>query len=209
MAGVWGVFTIAGALVALVVYGLIFWCLFAYRRRSEVYPAQFKQNAPLEIAYTVVPLLMVAGLFWLTYHVEADVERVSASPAQVVKVTAFRWNWRFDYPRAGASFVGTFDRPAQLVMPAGQATRIELTSADVNHAFWIPAFLFKRDAIAGTLNRFDLTPQHAGEYRGECAEFCGLDHAYMTFKVRVLSPQAFSRWLAGHGRKSSEGLLSR
>ncbi len=203
MARVWGIFTFVGALVALIVYGLIFWCLIRYRRRSEAYPMQFKENTVLELTYTIVPLLIVAGLFWLTYHVEADVERISARPAAIVKVTAFRWNWRFDYPQSGAAFVGTFTRPAELVLPAGETTQIELSTTDVNHAFWIPAFLFKRDAIAGIINRFDLEPKVVGEYRGVCAEFCGLNHALMTFKVRVLSPPDFNRWMAAQKRSTA------
>ena len=86
-----------------------------------------------------------------------------------------------------------------MVLPMGETVRIELTSSDVIHSFYVPGFLFKRDAIPGRTTAFDFRADRLGVYRGECAEFCGLDHAYMNFSVRVVSPGAFEAWLASHG----------
>jgi cytochrome c oxidase subunit 2 len=84
-----------------------------------------------------------------------------------------------------------------MVLPLGEVTRIEITSVDVNHAFWVPDFLFKRDAIPGQTTAFDLQPARLGTYLGRCAEFCGLNHALMTFTVRVVTPDDFQRWRTG------------
>ncbi len=194
--GAWQIFLICGLAIAAIVISLIFVCLFAWRRRDESFPPQFRKNTPLEISYTIVPLLIVAALFYVTLVREWAVEAQSPKPATTVHVTAYRWSWRFEYPREGVRIDGTPQNPPEFVLPLNQPARIELTSEDVNHAFWIPKFLFKRDAIAGFVNTFDLTPTRAGVYHGLCAEFCGLDHTMMTFSVRVLPPAQFRAWIA-------------
>ena len=194
----WQVFIIVAAIVGAIVVALIVVPPIVWRRRDDALPPQFKKNTPLEIAYTVVPLLIVAALFWVTLKNDWPVEAQVSKPYAVVHVTAFRWSWRFDYPADGVSVSGTPQSPPELALALGEPTRIELVSADVNHAFWVPAFLFKRDAIPGFTNSFDLTPVRAGVYRGECGEFCGIDHAGMTFQVRVLPPAAYRAWIAQH-----------
>jgi len=140
----------------------------------------------------------VAVLFYYTLHKEWSVDAQTAHPAATVAVTAFRWSWRFAYPHQSITVNGTPQSPPEFALPLGETSHITLTSVDVDHAFWIPQFLFKRDAIPGFVNTFDLTPTRAGVYRGVCAEFCGLDHAHMTFTVRVLPPAQFKAWLAAH-----------
>ena len=193
----WLIFIATGAFVGIVVYALIFLQFFLSRRKYEGHwPDQFKTNVALEWTYTVIPLLIVLGLFILTMRVEHRVEDLTPNPDVTVNVTAFRWSWEFEYPQAGLRYAGTPLSSPTLVMPVDETTRINLTSSDVNHAFWIPGFLFKRDAIPGVLNSFDLHPTRIGTYPGSCAEFCGLDHAQMLFNVRVVSPSAFQSWLA-------------
>ena len=187
--------------VAVIVYGLIFWSIIRYRRGRgdpDRMPKQFRYHIPLEILYTVIPIAIVLGLFVVTYNVEKKVDRVTAKPAVFVRVTAFQWQWRFDYPDYGISMVGTPTRNPQLVLPVGQTAEIRLLSADVNHAFFVPDFLFKRDAIPGFPNTFDLRVDRAGVYRGECAEFCGVNHADMNFTIRALSQSQFRTWLQQH-----------
>ncbi|HVA29390.1 MAG TPA: cytochrome c oxidase subunit II [Candidatus Baltobacteraceae bacterium] len=196
----WTVFTLVGLLVAAIVSGLIVFPLLAWRRRRDDYPPQFRQNTKLELIYTIIPLLMVVGLFAVTYRDEVIVEHLSARPANTVDVLAFQWSWRFHYAGTAINIVGTPNAPPQLVLPVDETTRINLTSSDVNHEFWVPAFLFKRDAIAGVKNSFDLRPIRVGLYRGRCAEFCGFDHALMTFTVRVVSQAAYGRWLHAGGK---------
>ena len=195
----WEVLTIAGLCVTVAVIALILYPLVRWRRRDDTLPPQFSANNPLEIAYTVIPLLLVVVLFAVTYRVEAGVERIAPQPAAVVDVSAYRWSWRFSYPGTGVAIAGTPAHPPQMVLPAGQTTRLVVTSDDVDHSFWVPDFLFKRDAIPGLRNVFDLTPTQTGTYRGECAEYCGLEHARMAFTVRVVSPEAYRRWLLANG----------
>jgi cytochrome c oxidase subunit 2 len=191
----WLVFFWTGLAVAALVYGLIFFAMIRWRKRDDALPRQFRRNNRLEIFYTVVPLVMVAVLFGVTYAVERPVESVSAHPDLVVRVIAYRWGWQFTYPVQGITLDSKdpTDGP-QMVLPVDRTTRIEITSVDVTHGFWIPAFLFKRDAIPGLLNRFDLRPGRIGTFAGTCSQFCGLGHALMHFSVRVVPDAAFVRW---------------
>jgi cytochrome c oxidase subunit 2 len=203
MRGDWLVFLAASVVVAAVVYACILSALLLWRRRSEALPPQFSGNGPLEIAGAAVSLLLVAGLFYVTYRRELPVDAVAPHPSRVIEVVAFRWSWEFDYPAAGIHIVGTPQRPPQLVLPQGESTQISLRSVDVNHSFWVPAFLFKRDAIPGMVNRFDITPVKSGTFRGLCTQFCGLDHTLMTFTVRVVPPPAYRAWIAAGGKSAS------
>ncbi len=101
--------------------------------------------------------------------------------------------------RGGVTTTGTPAAPPTLYLPVGETTEIELRSADVTHSFWVPAFLFKRDAIPGMTNVFDLTPNRTGSFPGRCAQFCGLRHALMTFTVQVVPRTAYVRYLAARG----------
>ncbi len=202
LAADWHVFLTVGIVVAFIVWGLILFAILRWRRRDERLPPQFRNNNPLEIAWTVVPLVIVAALFVYTYRAEANVDSLVSRPDVVVAVRAYRWGWTFDY--AGGPVVGgaanapviggSVEGPPQLVLPVGETTRIQLTSDDVTHGFWVPDFLFKRDAIPGLQNAFDLRPDKVGTYVGRCSQFCGFDHALMSFSVRVVSPQQFAAW---------------
>jgi len=195
----WVLFIACGAGVALLVWGLILFAVFRWRVRSSDdggLPPQFSSNNVLEISWTLIPLALVIALFVFTYRVEARVEAVTPRPAVSVDVTGFRWGWTFAYA-GGPTITGTALAPPQLVLPAGETTRISITSSDVNHAFWVPAFLFKRDAIPGLVTTFDLRPVETGTFQGHCAEFCGLQHALMGFTVRVVSPADYTAWLHG------------
>ena len=196
MYGVWKIFTIAALVVAAIVYGLIGWCIVRYRDRGRgnELPPQFSRNNRLEIAWTVIPILIVGGLFAITYAAERHVETLDPHHELVVDVTAFRWSWRFDYPAYQISILGTPERPPQLILPVHETVRFNVTSSDVDHSFWVPEFLFKRDAIPGLENHFDWTPKTMGVFRGECGEFCGTDHALMGFTVAVVSARQFAHW---------------
>lgn len=199
MRGDWYIFVFAAAAVALFVYGSIFWCLIAYRRSVHERSAQFTGNAPLEIFYAGLSLAIVFALFIVTYVVEMPVDHVLAHDVNRVTATAFRWSWRFDYPGTGIVAIGTPVEPPTLYLPVNRTTQIELKSADVTHSFWIPAFLFKRDAIPGMTNVFDLTPKRTGTFLASCAQFCGLEHASMTFHVNVVADDAYDRFVSSNG----------
>lgn len=199
----WAVFFVAGLAVASIVIGLILWSVIRYRKRGDELPPQFRLHVPVEITYIVIPVVIVAFLFALTFDTEVDVERLARDPDVTVDVRGFTWSWRFDYRDQGVTVIGTPQQPPELVLPVGRTVRIVLTSGDVIHAFYVPGFLFKRDAIPGRVTEFDLVPQEEGEFRGFCAEFCGLDHARMTFTLRTVSPEEFEAWL--EASRAAEG----
>ncbi len=192
-------FIVAAALGALVV-GLLAWVILRYRRPKGAaagdLPGQRRENLRLEIFYTAVPLVIVAVVFAVTMRAQGPVMRVSRSPALRVEVTAFQWGWMFRYPAQRVTVVGDSNRPPTLVLPVGQTTRLRLVSPDVVHAFYVPAFLLKRDVIPGVDNDLDVRPTEVGRFGGTCAEFCGLDHGSMTFDVEVVELERFEQWAA-------------
>lgn len=191
------IFTCGALALALLVWALILFAAFRFRR-TPANPEPRSQNAnnpPLEIAWTIAPLVIVVGLFAYTYHIEAGVEALAADPPVGVHVNGFRWGWTFAYD-GGPTITGTSNDPPELVLPVGEVAAISVTSSDVIHSFWIPDMLFKRDAVPGRTTSFDLTPSKLGTYIGRCGEFCGLNHALMTFRVRVVSATEYRRWRA-------------
>jgi cytochrome c oxidase subunit 2 len=206
----WQIFFWAGIAVAALVYGLIGWSLVRYRRRrrdaDDALGLVFHANVPLEIVYTAIPVAIVIVLFALSFGTEDRASSVSPTPDITVRAEAFSWGWRFTYPEEGVEVVsepsGEGVPGPEIVLPLGETTRIELTSNDVIHAFWVPDFLYKRDAIPGRVNVFDVTPTDLGAFHGVCSEFCGLHHAYMTFTVRVVPASEFDAWVASEGGPS-------
>ncbi len=198
---------IVGGLVAL----LIIWTVFRYRKRSDEMPRQFHENIIIEILYTSIPILIVAGLFVFTVLTENNVDATqpvnatvtsSGSPVVDVRVTAFQWGWRFDYPSLNVGIVGEGtngpgNRGPQMVVPVGETVQVTLVSNDVIHGFYVRDFNFSRYALPGVVNVFDLDVLHAGTYPGQCTQFCGLYHSEMLFTVRAVSPSQFRSWAAG------------
>lgn len=204
--GVWYIFLAAAFVVGVFVYALIAIALLRWRHRGPddgSLPEQFHNNPPLEITGVVIPIIMVIGLFYITYVREGVVDFLKPHPAAVVDVIGFRWSWQFKYPGHHIVVTGTPHAPPTLVLPLGEMTQINLYSSDVIHSFWVPAFLFKRDATPGYTMHFDVTPTRAGIFPGKCAEYCGLDHALMTFNVKILPAAAYARWLASGGSTAS------
>jgi cytochrome c oxidase subunit II len=175
--------------------GLILFSVIRYRRTSEELPKQTRYHVPLEITYTVIPVLIVLGLFVATWRVERNVDRIAANPAVTVEATAFQWQWRFSYPQYGIDIIGSPTKYPVFLVPVGETVHVDLHAEDVIHAFYVPDFLFKRDTIPGQLNQFDIRIPRAGKFLGECAEFCGLNHSEMTFYVRAVPRAQFDRWV--------------
>jgi cytochrome c oxidase subunit II len=195
----WRVFVGASAVVGAVVIGLILFSMARYHGRRPGEPARFNKHIPLEVLYTAIPVLIVAGLFWATFGVEEKVDSTSARPSVTVDVTGFDWSWRFAYEGTNVVVTGLPGQPPTLVLPAGRVVRFVVRSADVIHSFYVPDLLFKRDAIPGRTTDFQIVPDRLGTFHGQCAEFCGLDHARMTFAVRVVPASEFDAWLARQG----------
>ena len=204
MYDLWIAASIAALVVGCFVWGLIFWCMIRYRKRGDELPVQTRFNMPMEVLYTVTPVLVVCVLFFYTAIVQTDVDKLKRNPAQVVEVVAFKWNWQFNY-RDGvgaqantvASTLGSSDVIPLLVLPTGRRIRIEETSRDLVHSFWVPELLFKRDVFPGSIrNQFEVTLDREGRYVGRCAELCGTYHAFMQFELVVVSPQRFDQFLA-------------
>ncbi|MGW4947492.1 aa3-type cytochrome oxidase subunit II [Actinoplanes sp. NPDC004185] len=204
MYDLWIASTIAALVVGFFVWGLIFWCIIRYRKRGDNLPVQTRFNMPLEVLYTVTPVLIVAVLFYYTAIVQTDVDKLSAKPDMTVEVVAFKWNWQFNYRDAPgaeaktvASNLGSSDVIPLLVLPTGKKIRFEETSRDVIHSFWVPEMLFKRDVFPGNVrNSFEVTLDRPGRYVGRCAELCGTYHAFMQFELVVVSPEQFDKFLA-------------
>lgn len=186
----------AALAVGALVWGLLAYCIIRFRRRSDELPEQVHANVPLEIAYTVTPLLVVAVLFAVNLRTLDRVDHLSADPSLTVHVTAFQWQWRFTYEEAGIEVVGTADQDPVLILPTGTTVRLRLQSDDVQHSFYVPAFLFKRDTVPGMTNEVDLEVVKEGRYDGRCAEFCGLFHDRMGFVVQAVSRAEFDQWVS-------------
>lgn len=204
--------------VLALVFVLVFWSVIRYRRRDDVMPKQFQYHISLEIFYTVVPIVMVLVLFGFTVVTENRVDNVAPNPALQVKVTAFQWGWRFEYPQYheyvegvrfedpdpvglnGGTCTATAPTPHDclgpgLVMPVGETVRITLISNDVVHGFYVPQFNFSRYALPGVVNVFDFNVERSGIYRAQCTQLCGLYHSQMFFHVVALPPAQFTAWL--------------
>jgi cytochrome c oxidase subunit 2 len=193
----WRVFLGGGIVVAGIVWALATWVLLRYRRRAaDDLPAQTRGNTLIETVWTLAPLVTVVVLFILTLATlrVTDAQDAAGVP---VNVTAFRWGWSVEYPGSERQVVSTADQAPEILLPVGQDVRIRLTSADVAHAFFVPAFVFKRDAIPGRPSTFTIRIANAGTYPGACAEYCGVLHDRMPFTIRAVPADAFSAWLAG------------
>jgi cytochrome c oxidase subunit II len=203
MQDLWRSGVIAALVIGAIVVSLIIWCVLRYRRRGrDDLPSQRQYNIPLEIVYTAIPIIIVLIFFGFSWAVQNDVDALKARPDVTVEVEGFQWQWRFHYQDSDVTVVGHPDRTPVMVLPVGQTVRLVLHSHDVIHSFYVPSFLFKRDVIPGLKNQFDINAEKIGTYRGYCAEFCGLDHARMTFTVRTVSPSDFRAWIAAHREAS-------
>ncbi|MGI4895491.1 MAG: aa3-type cytochrome oxidase subunit II [Janthinobacterium lividum] len=202
---------IAALAVGILVWGLTIWTVVAYRRRKKdpEFPAQVRYNMPIEILYTIVPVMMVGVLFYYTARDQQAVLDTSKPADVTIDVVGKKWSWDFNYLDEQNSPVaydtgrqadlsgnsGVEDQLPTLYLPVNESVEFHLYSRDVIHSFWIPAFLFKMDTIPGSPNKFQVTPTKEGEFQGKCAELCGEYHSEMLFNVRVVSAQEYQQHL--------------
>jgi len=203
-------FFITALAVGALVWGLLVYVLLRFRRRNDDVPRQNPYNIPIEITYTITPLLVVAALFAFSWRTEVDVSEVGDQPDVALRIVGFQWQWQFSYlDESGgveAELIGdgTGD-PPQLVLPIDSTVQFDLVANDVNHSFWVPEFLEKRDLIPGIENVIEVDTTREGTYQGRCAEFCGLDHWRMQFSVRIVPQAEYDTWLAEQGDLLDEG----
>jgi cytochrome c oxidase subunit 2 len=178
--------------------------MIAYRRKkSDVgLPPQLRYNVPIEILYTVVPVFMVAVLFFYTARDESILLDVSQKPDVTVNVVAKQWSWDFNYVEADVYESGVqteldkatgepLNAQPVLVLPVNKRIEFVLNARDVVHSFWIPAFLEKLDMLPGKTNKFQVTTTQEGTYQGKCAELCGAYHSQMLFQVAIVTQEQF------------------
>ncbi|MGJ6961511.1 aa3-type cytochrome oxidase subunit II [Streptosporangium sp. G11] len=203
----WNGSWIAALATGVVVWGLILWSVAFHRKKKnskEELPPQVRYNLPIEILYTVVPIIMVGVFFFFTARDQNYITSMSAKPDVTVKVEGFQWSWRFttEYNGKTVQVVGQpaadYTKGPQLVLPAGKKIKFDLHSPDVIHSFWVPAFHFKLDVIPGVNNKFEVeTLNKPGTvHAGRCAELCGVDHSRMLFSVKLVTPDEFDQYIA-------------
>lgn len=190
-----------GAAIFLVVEGLIVYTVFRYRRRpgDDSLPPQTHGNNLVEVIWTAIPTAIVLFLFVASWQTLAVVEAKPEADVHVRAVAA-RYQWRFDYLDAEGRTTFSQYLPVGedggMVIPVGEPVQVTLVADDVIHAFYVPKFLFKRDAIPGRENVFSFTVEEPGTYRGQCAELCGAFHGAMLFEVHARTAEEFDAWYA-------------
>ena len=195
---------VAALVVGVLVWGLIIHVIIRFRRRSDdEVPLQARYNLPMEILYTIAPVIVVLVFFKYVIDTQSDIDSDDGVEADhTVTVIGQKWSWVFNYEEETAiggktvNVVGTPAEPPTLVLPVGQSVRFNLEAIDVIHSFWVPAFAYKMDVIPGVLDQgFTVTPNREGTFRGKCTEFCGVYHSRMLFNVEVVSPGEYDDYL--------------
>ncbi|MDQ3382798.1 MAG: cytochrome c oxidase subunit II [Actinomycetota bacterium] len=217
----WNATWIAALAVGVFVWGLILWCVVAYRRKKSDtgLPEQIRYNVPLEILYTVVPVLMMAVLFGKTVELQNELLDTEQEADVVVNVVGKQWSWDFNYVNEDVYITGTQaielsrgepglpETLPTLVLPVDARVEFVLTARDVIHSFWVPQFLQKLDMLPGRVNVFQVTTTEEGSFTGKCAELCGAYHSQMLFEVDVVSQQEYDQHIADLEAAGNTGQL--
>lgn len=214
----WNGSWIAALFVGVVTWGLILWCVAVYRKRKgdNTLPVQLRYHVPLEVMYVILPVIMIGVLFFQTFKDTEALTDVSATPDLTVHLIGKQWSWDFNYVDDDVwdSGVQTDLESPQveeeiptLYLPVNERVEFVLDTRDVNHSFWVPAFLFKMDLIAGRTNHFQVVPTKEGVFAGKCAEFCGENHSEMLFNVAVVSQDAYRAHIAELRDKGQTGQI--
>ena len=198
--------------ISLLVLVLLLICIVRFNHRTNPTPARWSHNTPVEIAWTIGPvlILMVVAIFSFRLLFE---EHNMPAPYMTVKVTGRQWNWDYEYPDQKidaytstlmkASDAEAKGLPYQLAtnapmyVPVNQVVRVQVTAEDVIHSFSVPAFGIKIDAIPGRLNQTWFKANRTGVFYGQCSQLCGIDHSFMPIEVHVVTQPEFDAWVAG------------
>jgi len=203
------------AVIFVGVFGTMFYSLFKHRKSVGHQAVQFHENTLVEIVWTVIPFVILLGMAYPATKTILAVKD-TAAPDMTIKVTGYQWKWGYDYLQEGFNFYSTLSTPfAQIegkepkgphyllevdhpmVVPVDTKVRLLITAGDVIHAWWIPAFAVKQDAIPGFVRDTWFKAEKIGTYRGQCAELCGKEHGFMPIVVEVVSKDDYTKWVAG------------
>jgi cytochrome c oxidase subunit 2 len=209
--GLWVTSWIVLLVVGVITWGLTLWAVIVYRRRrgQTGLPVQLRYNMPIEIFYTIVPLILVLGFFAFTARDQQEIEAKYDNPDVTISVYGKQWAWDFNYVDANVFSPGIQGQPKPddtngnlveseiptLYLPVDKKVEIQLESRDVIHSFWVIDFLYKKDMIPGKTNYMYVTPERIGTYSGKCAELCGEYHSLMLFNVKVVSDADYEKYL--------------
>ena len=204
--------------IAAAVFGVMIYSIATFRKSKGAVAATFDHSTKAEIAWTVIPVLILVGMAVPAAKTLVKIEDTRGSEL-TVKVTGYQWKWQYEYVDHGVSFFSTLARSSDearqlgsgikpqsvenyllevdkpLVVPQGRKVRVLITANDVIHAWWVPDFGMKKDAIPGYINEMWFNAEKPGTYRGQCAELCGRDHGFMPVVVEVLPQDEFDAWL--------------
>jgi cytochrome c oxidase subunit 2 len=221
--GLWVTSWIVLLVVGVITWGLTIWAIVVYRRRKGQtgLPVQLRYNMPIEIFYTIVPLILVLGFFAFTARDQSAIEAKYDSPDVKIQVFGKQWAWDFNYVDENVYSPGIQgqedpdDANGSLVeseipvlyLPVGKKVEIELQSRDVIHSFWVIDFLYKKDMLPGKTNYMYVTPEREGTFSGKCAELCGEYHSMMLFNVKVVSQQEYDDYIQSLKDAGQEGQL--
>jgi cytochrome c oxidase subunit II len=205
--------------IAAAVFGVMIYSIATFRKSKGAVPASFDHNTKAEVIWTVIPVLILVAMAVPAARTLVKIDDTRGSEL-TVKVTGYQWKWQYEYVDHGVSFYSTLARPSDearqlgsgiapgsvenyllevdnpLVVPVGRKVRVLITANDVIHAWWVPDFGMKRDAIPGFINEMWFNAEKTGTYRGQCAELCGRDHGFMPVVVEVKPQDEFDAWLA-------------
>ena len=204
--------------IGVVVFGAMIYSIIKHRKSKGAEPATFSHSMTAEVVWTVIPIIILLIMAVPAAETLIKLED-SRSPDLTIVATGYQWKWHYEYQGEDVAFYSTLaresvmarrknsgidpfsvenylldvDRP--LVVPRGAKIRLLLTSNDVLHAWWVPEFAIKKDAIPGFINEVWFRPDVVGTYRGQCAELCGMDHGYMPIVVEVIQENEWQAWL--------------
>jgi len=212
------------------VFAVMFYSIWKHRRSQGAKSANFHESVTVEVVWTVIPFLIVIGMALPATKVLVA-QKDTTNADLTIKTTGYQWKWGYDYLKGegeGLSFISTLDSSHRamsnsgnvanapvdyllkvdnpLVVPVGKKIRIITTANDVIHAFMVPAFGIKQDAIPGFVRDTWFRAEKVGDYYGQCAELCGKEHAYMPIHVKVLSAGDYSQWVQAEQKKASAKL---
>ncbi|MFM9978460.1 MAG: cytochrome c oxidase subunit II [Sphingomonadaceae bacterium] len=201
--------------ISIFVLALLFWASFRYRRAANPVPSKTSHNTLIEVIWTLVPVLILVGIAVPSIGLLAEQYKPVGKDAVTIKAIGNQWYWSYEYPDHGgfevtANMLKDDEAKAKgeprllavdnrIVVPVGVPVRLLTTSNDVLHAWAVPAFWIKMDAVPGRINETNFTVEKPGVYYGQCSELCGARHGYMPIAVEAVSKEAFAQWIAAKG----------